>query len=47
MVHEGPLAHLRRDIDVRIEPLLLERKHDLAHFLSEVQRTGRVIAPHA
>ena len=38
------LFRLRRSIDVRIEPLLLERKHDPAHFLSEIKRTGKVIA---
>ena len=38
------LFRLRRAIDVRIEPLLLERKHDPARFLDEVLRTGKVIA---
>lgn len=38
------LFRLRRDIDVRIEPLLLERKHDPAHFVDAIQRTGRTIA---
>jgi predicted nucleotidyltransferase len=38
------LFRLRREIDVRIEPLLLERKHDRAHFLEEIKRTGKVIA---
>jgi predicted nucleotidyltransferase len=38
------LFRLRREIDVRIEPLLLERKHDPANFLGEIVRTGKVIA---
>jgi predicted nucleotidyltransferase len=38
------LFNLRRDIDVRIEPLLLERKHDPANFVGEIVRTGMVIA---
>jgi len=41
------LFRLRRDIDVRIEPLLLERKHDPANFLAEIVRTGRVIASYS
>jgi uncharacterized protein len=38
------LFRLRRQVDVRIEPLLLERKHDPAHFLDEIARTSRLIA---
>lgn len=38
------LFRLRREIDVRIEPLLLERKHDPANFLQEIERTGEVVA---
>ncbi|MFB3894022.1 MAG: nucleotidyltransferase domain-containing protein [Phycisphaerae bacterium] len=39
------LFRLRRDVDVRIEPLLLERKHDPAGFLDEIMRAGKVIGP--
>jgi len=41
------LFRLRRDIDVRIEPLLVERKHDPANFLAEIVRTGKVIASYS
>ncbi len=41
------LFRLRREIDVRIEPLLLERKHDPAHFLDEIVRTGKMIASYS
>ena len=41
------LFRLRRDIDVRIEPLLLERKHDPARFVEEIVRTGKVIASYS
>lgn len=38
------LFRLRREVDVRIEPLLVERKHDPANFLQEIVRTGKLIA---
>lgn len=38
------LFRLRRSIDVRIEPLLVERRHDPARFLDEIARTGKLIA---
>jgi predicted nucleotidyltransferase len=41
------LFRLRRDIDVRIEPLLIERKHDPANFLREIVRTGKMIASYS
>jgi predicted nucleotidyltransferase len=34
------LFRLRRDIDVRIEPVLLERIHDESGFLEEILKTG-------
>lgn len=37
------LFRLRRGVDVRIEPLLLERKHDPANFLGEITRTGKLV----
>jgi len=44
---KAKLFRLRREIDVRIEPLLLERKHDPARFLEQIERTGRMITPYA
>lgn len=41
---KASLFRLRRDIDVRIEPLLLERRHDPSNFLEEIMRTGKLIA---
>ena len=41
------LFRLRRDIDVRIEPLLVERKHDPANFLEEISRTGKIVASYS
>jgi uncharacterized protein len=38
------LFRLGRSVDVRIEPLLIERKHDPANFLREIVSTGKVIA---
>lgn len=37
------LFKLRRGIDSRIEPVLLERKNDLSGFCEEVLKTGKVI----
>lgn len=34
------LWKLRRQIDDRIEPVLIEREHDQSGFLSEIQRSG-------
>ncbi|MFP4060768.1 MAG: hypothetical protein ACLFUC_09835 [Bacteroidales bacterium] len=31
---------LRRQIDVRIEPILIEESNDQAGFLDEIKRTG-------
>ena len=44
---KASLFRLRRGIDVRIEPLLLERKHDPANFLEEILRTGKLIASYS
>jgi predicted nucleotidyltransferase len=41
------LFRLRRDIDVRIEPLLVERKHDPANFLQEIVRNGKLVASYS
>jgi len=40
---EAKLFHLRRDIDVRIEPVLLEGTNDRSGFLEEILKTGEVI----
>ncbi len=34
------LWKLRRQIDYRIEPILLERSHDESGFIEELERTG-------
>ena len=34
------LWKLRREIDDRIEPILIEKKHDNADFLGEIQKYG-------
>ena len=44
---KASLFRLRGGIDVRIEPLLLERKHDPANFLEEILRTGKLIASYS
>jgi len=38
------LWKLRRQIDDRIEPILIERDHDKGGFLSEIQKHGIEIA---
>lgn len=37
------LYKLRRDVDDRIEPLLLEEAHDRSGFLAQIRRTGVMI----
>ncbi|MDD5184984.1 MAG: nucleotidyltransferase domain-containing protein [Paludibacter sp.] len=37
------LWKLRRDIDVRIEPILIEKNRDESGFLKEILRTGLII----
>ena len=37
------LFRLSRDIDLRIEPVLLERGDELSGFLEEISKTGEVI----
>lgn len=37
------LWKLRRDIDDRIEPILIEKYHDESGFLSEILKTGLII----
>ncbi len=33
----------RREVDDRIEPVMLERKHDESGFLAEITKTGIII----
>ena len=40
---EARLYRLRRDIDERIEPILLEEKDDKSGFLEEILKTGEII----
>ncbi len=37
------LFRLSRDIDLRIEPVLLERGKDISGFLEEILKTGEVV----
>jgi len=37
------LWKIRREIDDRIEPVLIERKHDDSGFLSEIMKNGVII----
>ena len=38
------LFKLRRDIDARIEPVLISAKNDPAGFLDEIRKTGIIVA---
>lgn len=40
---EAKLFKLRRDIDARIEPVLLDETKDTSGFLEEIIKTGEVI----
>ncbi len=40
---EARLFRLRREIDVRIEPVLLEESDDKSGFLEEILKTGEII----
>ena len=40
---EAKLFRLRREIDARIEPVLLEESNDRSGFLEEILKTGEVI----
>lgn len=39
------LYKLRREIDIRIEPVLLTQKNDISGFCEEVLKTGKIIYP--
>ena len=43
LTSEAKLYKLRRDIDVRIEPVLLDDKNDKSGFLEEITKTGEII----
>ena len=43
LTSEAKLFKLRRDIDVRIEPVLLDDKNDKSGFLEEITKTGEII----
>jgi len=40
---EARLFRLRREIDARIEPVLLEESNDKSGFLEEILKTGEII----
>ncbi len=43
LLSERKLFRLRRDIEPRIEPVLLEEDNDPSGFLAEILKTGEVI----
>lgn len=43
LVSEAKLFRLRREIDARIEPVLLEESNDKSGFLEEILKTGEII----
>lgn len=43
LASEAKLFRLRREIDARIEPVLLEESNDKSGFLEEILRTGEII----
>jgi predicted nucleotidyltransferase len=43
LTSEAKLFKLRRDIDARIEPVLLDEQNDTSGFLEEITRTGEII----
>jgi predicted nucleotidyltransferase len=43
LTSEAKLFKLRRDIDARIEPVLLDETNDTSGFLEEIIKTGEVI----
>ena len=40
---EAKLFRLRKEIDTRIEPVLLEESNDKSGFLEEILKTGEII----
>ena len=43
LMSEAKLFRLRRNIDIRIEPILLEESDDKTGFLDEIMKTGEII----
>ncbi|MDY7033637.1 MAG: nucleotidyltransferase domain-containing protein [Thermodesulfobacteriota bacterium] len=43
LMSEARLFRLRRNIDARIEPVLLEESNDKSGFLEEILKTGEII----
>lgn len=43
LISEAKLFRLRREIDARIEPVLLEEINDKSGFLEEILKTGEII----
>ncbi len=43
LMSEAKLYRLRREIDERIEPVLLEEDNDISGFLEEILKTGEVV----
>jgi predicted nucleotidyltransferase len=43
LMTEAKLYRLRRDIDARIEPVLLEESNDISGFMEEILKTGEII----
>jgi predicted nucleotidyltransferase len=43
LMSEARLFRLRREIDARIEPVLLEESNDKSGFLEEILKTGVII----
>jgi len=43
LMAEAKLFRLRREIDTRIEPVLLEESNDKSGFLEEILKTGEII----
>jgi len=43
LMSEAKLFRLRREIDARIEPVLLEESNDKSGFLEEILKTGEII----
>lgn len=40
---EAKLYKLRRNIDIRIEPILLDESHDSSGFLNQIMEEGEII----
>ena len=43
LMSEVKLYKLRRKVDERIEPVLLERDNDISGFLAEILKSGEVV----